>query len=306
MSEWIDILGNRIKHVGGKGEKLMLIAHADTVALMVTYIDERGFINVKPYGGIDVGILPCRCVRISHNNQNVIGVIGKRPIHLQRPENDGKIMWESIWIDIGSASKEETLQKVSIGDYAYFCSQSVQLANGLITDGGLDNSCSLNVLHQVEERIVGKECAYDLYLVESNYEEIGLRGAMVATNEIKPDICIALDATHATDYPGMNPVSDGDIKVGEGCVLAVGPNVDKNIYVLMRSIAEVNGISYQIEPNPYPTGTDANIVQVTGQGVQTAVISIPCRYMHTPQEVVSTEDIEGAISLILNFLQGTN
>lgn len=306
MDEWTDLLGNKIKHIGGKGKKLMLIAHADTVAMMVTYIDEGGFINVKPAGGIDVSMLPCRCVSISHDGQDVIGVIGKRPIHLQRPENEGKISWEDIWIDIGSTSKEETLQKVSIGDYAYYCSQSVELSNGLITDKGLDDACGLQVLRNIGEHIVPEELAYDLYLVESNYEEIGMRGAMVAANEISPDFCIAIDATHATDYPGMNPIREGDVKVGGGCVLAIGPNVDKDIYTRLRSIAENQGMPYQIEPSPYPTGTDANIVQVTGRGVRTAVVSIPCRYMHTPQEVVSTKDIEATTSLILNFLKRTD
>lgn len=306
MDEWIDILGNKIRHIGGKGKKLMLIAHADTVAMMVTYIDERGFINVKPAGGIDVNMLPCRCVSISHDGQDVIGVIGKRPIHLQRPENDGKISWEDIWIDIGSTSKEETLQKVSIGDNAYYSSQSVELSNGLITDKGLDDACGLQVLRNIGEQLVPEELAYDLYLVESNYEEIGMRGAMVAANEISPDFCIAIDATHATDYPGMNPIREGDVKVGGGCVLAIGPNVDKGLYTRLRSIAENKGMSYQIEPSPYPTGTDANIIQVTGRGVRTAVVSIPCRYMHTPQEIISTKDIESATSLILNFLQRTN
>lgn len=306
MDEWTDLLGNKIKHIGGKGKKLMLIAHADTVAMMVTYIDDRGFINVKPAGGIDVNMLPCRCVSILHDGQDVIGVIGKRPIHLQRPENEGKISWEDIWIDIGSTSKEETLQKVSIGDYAYYCSQSVELSNGLITDKGLDDASGLLVLRNIGELIVPEELAYDLYLVESNYEEIGMRGAMVAANEISPDFCIAIDATHATDYPGMNPIREGDVKVGGGCVLAIGPNVDKDIYTRLRSIAENQGMPYQIEPSPYPTGTDANIVQVTGRGVRTAVVSIPCRYMHTPQEVVSTKDIEATTSLILNFLKRTD
>lgn len=306
MDEWIDILGNKIRHIGGKGKKLMLIAHADTVAMMVTYIDERGFINVKPAGGIDVNMLPCRCVSISHDGQDVIGVIGKRPIHLQRPENDGKISWEDIWIDIGSTSKEETLQKVSIGDNAYYCSQSVELSNDLITDKGLDDACGLQVLRNIGEHIAPEELAYDLYLVESNYEEIGMRGAIVVANEISPDLCIAIDATHATDYPGMNPIREGDIKIGGGCVLAIGPNVDKDIYTRLRSIAENYGMPYQIEPSPYPTGTDANIIQVTGRGVRTAVVSIPCRYMHTPQEVVSTKDIEATTSLILNFLKRTD
>lgn len=151
-----------------------------------------------------------------------------------------------------------------------------------------------------------EELAYDLYLVESNYEEIGMRGAMVAANEISPDFCIAIDATHATDYPGMNPIREGDVKVGGGCVLAIGPNVDKGLYTRLRSIAENYGMPYQIEPSPYPTGTDANIIQVTGRGVRTAVVSIPCRYMHTPQEVVSTKDIEATTSLILNFLKRTD
>lgn len=304
-AEWTDILGNKIRHISGKGKKLMLIAHADVVSMMVTYIDERGFINVKPAGGIDVSVLPCRCVNISHDGQNVIGVIGKRPVHLQRGENEGKVTWDDVWIDIGSTTRDETLQKVSIGDYAFFCSQSVELSNGLITDKGLDDACGLQVLRNVEEQMKTKESVYDLYFVESNYEEIGTRGAMVAANAINPDICIAIDATHATDYPGMNPIREGDIKVGGGCVLAIGPNVDKATYDQLKTIADALGISYQIEPSPYPTGTDANIVQITGCGVRTAVVSIPCRYMHTPQEVVSTKDIEGATTLILGFLQET-
>ncbi|MDY6036848.1 MAG: M20/M25/M40 family metallo-hydrolase [Paludibacteraceae bacterium] len=297
-----DLFNNLITHHQGNGQTLMLIAHADVVKMMVTYIDESGFIYVKPYGGIDVNILPCRQVEIHHGDTKVVGIIGKKPIHLQREET-GNLSWENIWIDIAAKNKAEATAMVSIGDYVYYQPSRIELPNNYMSGSGLDNSCGVQVMNTVAEALKDKQVNLDLYYVASNYEEIGMRGARVAANTIKPEICIIIDVTHATDYPGMNPIMHGDIKLGRGCVLAMGPHVDEGIYSKLKHIAEQNNIAYQIEPSPNLTGTEASVVQVSNEGVRTAVVSIPCRYMHTPYEMVSKDDIDSAIKLIQLFIE---
>ncbi len=297
-----DNIGNIIAHKQGVGKKILLIAHYDVVRLMVSYIDEKGFLYVKPAGCIDASILPARKVVIRHENNSVTGIIGKKPIHLIREEQNSKATYENLWIDIGVKSQAEALQIVSKGDYAYFCSDYEELPNDLITGSYFDNQVGLNVLMKLAEKLSEKEVPWDVYYVASNHEEIGMRGASVLGNSIKPDICICLDVTHATDHPTMNAIIDGDIKLGEGCVLAKGPNIYSALFKSLEKVAIEHGIKYQEEVSPYPTGTDANVIQLSGEGVKTAVVSIPCRYMHTPQEVCSKNDVESAIKIIYEFM----
>lgn len=297
-----DVLGNIISHKLGVGKSIMLIAHHDVVRLMVSHIDEKGFLYVKPAGGIDASILPARKVVIKHEDKKIIGIIGKKPIHLVREEQNSKVTYESLWIDIGVKSQAEALKLVSKGDYAYFGSDYEEMPNHLITGSYLDDQVGLTVLLMLAKQLYKMEIPWDVYFVASNYEEIGLRGASVVTHSIKPDICICIDVTHATDYPNMNVISDGDIKLGDGCTLEKGPNIYPALFKSLEEIAIKHKISYQVEVSPYPTGTDANIIQLSGDGVKTAVVSIPCRYMHTPHEVCSKKDIEAAIRIISEFL----
>ena len=293
-----DALGNIIAHKSGKGKRIMLIAHHDVVRLMVTHIDERGFLYFKPAGGIDASILPARKVVIRHEDKDIPGIIGKKPIHLIREEQNAKISYDNLWIDIGATNPTEAMNMVSKGDYAYFCSENEELSNGLITGSYFDDQIGIKIMLKVAELIEKTELPYDAYFVASNHEEIGMRGGTVAAHSIRPDICICIDATHATDYPTMNVISHGDIKLGEGCVLAKGPNVYPQLFNSLEEVAISHDIKYQIEVSPYPTGTDANTIQLSGDGVRTAVVSIPCRYMHTPHEICSKRDIESAINFI--------
>lgn len=300
---YTDALGNVIAHKSGAGKRMMLIAHYDVVRLMVSYIDENGFLYVKPAGCIDISVLPARRVVIIHENKRITGIIGKKPVHLIREEQNTKATYENLWIDIGAKSLSEALQMVSKGDYAYFCSEYEDLSNSLITGSYLDNQVGLNVLLKLAEQLDKEEISWDVYFVASNHEEIGMRGASVAAQSIKPDACICIDVTHATDYPTMNVISDGDIKLGKGCVLVKGPDIFPALFNSLADIAIKHKIMYQVEASPYPTGTDANVIQISGDGVKTAVASIPCRYMHTPHEVCSKKDIESAISIISEFIR---
>lgn len=280
----------------------MLIAHHDVVSLMVTYIDDNGFLYVRPSGCIDVSILPARKIVVEHEGQSITGIIGKKPVHMIHDVQNERITYEDLWVDIGAKSKDEANRVVSVGDYVYFCSECVVLNNDYITGSYFDNQLGLEVMLKVAKKISDTNIPFNVYFVASNYEEIGMRGAIVAANTIKPDVCICVDVTHATDYPTINPVSEGEISLGDGCVLTKGPNISLPLFRQLRKIAEERKISYQVEVNPYPTGTDANVIQLSGTGVETAVISIPCRYMHTPHEVSSNKDIEDAIDLIYEFI----
>lgn len=299
----VDSLGNIIAHKQGVGKRIMLIAHYDVVRLMVSHVDDNGFLYVKPSGSIDSQILHARKVVIRHQGNTVIGVIGKKPIHLIREEQNGKVTYDNLWIDIGASSQSEALQMVSKGDYAYFCSDLEELPNKLVTGSYLDNQVGLNVQQELAKQLHEIEIPWDAYFVASNHEEIGMRGASVVAHSINPDVCICIDVTHATDYPTTNVIIDGEIKLGKGCVIAKGPNIYPTLFKGMEETAIKHNIRYQVEVSPYPTGTDANVIQLSGEGVKTAVVSIPCRYMHTPHEVCSKEDIESAIRVIGEFMR---
>ena len=297
-----DILGNIIAHKTGEGKSIMLIAHYDVVCLMVSHIDSNGFLYVKPSGCIDASLLPARKVVIRHEDKVITGIVGKKPVHLMRDEQNNKVTYENLWIDIGAKNYVEALQMVNKGDYAYFCTEYEEMSNSLITGSYFDNQVGLEVLLKLAEKLNRRKIPLDLYYVASNHEEIGMRGASVVANSIKPDICICVDVTHATDYPTMNIISDGDIKLGAGCVLAKGPNIYPPLFKRLEETAIKHKIKYQVEVSPYSTGTDANVIQLSGEGVKTVVVSIPCRYMHTPHEVCSKNDIESAIKIITEFM----
>lgn len=145
------------------------------------------------------------------------------------------------------------------------------------------------------------ETDYDVYYVSTVQEEIGLRGAMPAASQIKPDIAIVIDATHATDYPNVNQKLYGDIRLGGGPSLCISPDTDRNIIEDIRQIADKSGVSYQMEGHPNASGTEARAIQIQCQGIRTAIVSYPVRYMHSPSEVVSISDVKNCVKLIKAF-----
>lgn len=298
-----DAMGNVIAFKKGKEgkekRKVMITAHADEVGFMVTYIDKTGYLYFQEIGAIDTNILPEQMVEIHHDGNIVPGVIGKKPLHLQASKEAAK-EWEAdeLWIDIGAKDKAEAEKLVGIGDYVTYQTNLRNLAGGMVTSKGLDDKAGLAALIGIAQRLEGQQLDDDLYLVATVQEELGCRGARTATATIEPDLAIAIDVTHATDYPTVSPNRSGEIKVGGGTVIAKGPNIDKRLGVELIRIS--NG-HCQIEPISHPTGTDANLIQVGGKGVKTALVSIPCRYMHTPHEIASHADIEGAITLVSDF-----
>lgn len=300
----IDNYGNLIalKYGANSNKKLMLAAHADEVGMMVTHIDNNGFLSFQEIGGIDTNLLPGQRVEI-HNHQGVVtGIIGKKPIHLQDRDAKAKDYdAEDLWIDIAAKDKEEAESKVEVGDYITYQTQPVVLQHDVWTSKALDDKVGLLTLVEVAKALDGKQPAMDVYFVASVQEELGARGIRTAALGINPDYGIAIDVTHATDYPTCSPQKSGEIKVGNGIVIAKGPNINKTIGRKLIDLAKQQNIKYQIEPIARPTGTDANFMQVSGTGVKTALLSIPCRYMHSPNEIVSLVDVNEGVRLLTHF-----
>lgn len=300
----IDNYGNLIalKYGANSNKKLMLAAHADEVGMMVTHIDNNGFLSFQEIGGIDTNLLPGQRVEI-HNHQGVVtGIIGKKPIHLQDRDAKAKDYdAEDLWIDIAAKDKEEAESKVEVGDYITYQTQPIVLQHDVWTSKALDDKVGLLTLVEVAKSLDGKQPAMDVYFVASVQEELGARGIRTAALGINPDYGIAIDVTHATDYPTCSPQKSGEIKVGNGIVIAKGPNINKTIGRKLIDLAKQQNIKYQIEPIARPTGTDANFMQVSGTGVKTALLSIPCRYMHSPNEIVSLVDVNEGVRLLTHF-----
>lgn len=302
----IDNYGNLIawRHGANSSKKLMLAAHADEVGMMVTYVDNNGFLSFQEIGGIDTNLLLGQRVEI-HNHQGVVtGVIGKKPIHLQNRDAKAKDYdAEDLWIDIAAKDKKDAETKVEVGDYITYQTQPIQLQHDVWTSKALDDKVGLLTLIEVAKALDGKQPVMDVYFVVSVQEELGARGIRTATLGVNPDYGIAIDVTHATDYPTCSLQKSGEIKVGGGIVIAKGPNIDQTMGRKLIDLAKQQNIKYQIEPIARPTGTDANFMQVSGTGVKTALLSIPCRYMHSPNEVVSLVDVNEGVRLLTHFCE---
>lgn len=298
-----DVYGNLIAIKRGKTDtKLMLTAHADEVGMMVTYIDENGFLYFQEIGGIDTNLLLGQRVEIHNDKGMVLGVIGKKPIHLQGRDAKAKDYdAEDLWIDIAAKDKKDAESRVEVGDYITYQTQPTTLHGESWISKSLDDKVGLYTLIKVAESLKDKKPEMDVYFVASVQEELGARGVRTATMSIEPDYGIAIDVTHATDYPTCSPQKSGEIKLGSGIVIAKGPNIDPVMGRKLIDLAKQYEIKYQIEPIALPTGTDANFMQVSGKGVKTALLSIPCRYMHSPNEIVSLVDVNEGVRLLTLF-----
>lgn len=312
ISQYVDEIhhtniGNAVAIKYGCGDnrkKIMITAHADEIGIIVTYIDNNGYLYFDEIGGIDTNILPGRTVLIKGlDNKIVKGVIGVKPIHLQKEFGPKQSLNpEDLWIDINVDNKDSALELVELGSIGILESFNFQQGTRMIGKS-MDNRCSLAVMVSIAQNIFEENCYDDIYFVATTQEELRGRGAQTAAFTINPDICIVLDVTHATDYPGMSPVRDGDIKLGKGVVIAIGPNMDNEITKKVVSLAKNLDICHQIEIFSRPTGTDANVIQISRDGIRTLLLSIPCRYMHSPVETIDIDDLKSCCTLITGLIE---
>lgn len=303
-----DIMGNVYGRIRGTGEhlpKVMVVAHADEIGLQIKYVDDKGFIYFAAIGGVDAHLTPGKRVNIHTQNGPLVGVIGKRPIHLMdTKDRDTVVKLESQYIDIGAKDKKEALKLVRVGDAITFDSTFTQLVGDRVSSRGFDDKSGCFVVGEVLRLVATskKKLAVDLYGVCSVQEEIGLRGGTTSSYTVNPDVGICLDVDFATDQPDVEKKHNGEVGLGKGPILARGANINSNLFDLLCTTAEKEKIPLQHTGAPRGTGTDANVMQISRNGVATALVKLPLRYMHTPVETVSLGDLENAAKLIVAVL----
>ncbi|MCF7858046.1 MAG: M42 family metallopeptidase [Candidatus Cloacimonetes bacterium] len=300
-----DVHGNVIAHKKGTGKlRIMVSGHADEIGLMIKYINDKGFIRFTAIGGIDPSLLPGIRVNIYHGKNVIRGIIGRKPIHLLNDADRKKAPKISdLWIDIGAKDKKTAEKRVCVGDHITFSPGIETLSGNIITTKATDNKAGVYVVGCLLKELANENCSTNIYSVSSVQEEVGLRGARTSAFGIDPHIGIAIDVTHATDYPGMNKDQMGDVALEKGPSISVGPNINPKVFELLKKAGDNAKIKYQIEAAPRGTGTDANAIQITRAGVAAGLISIPNRYMHTPSEMISFKDLDGAVKLLAEFVR---
>lgn len=300
-----DVNGNLIAFKKGSGKKkIMIVGHADEIGFIVSYIDESGFVYVKTLGGFDVNLLPGLRVDIHHDKQIVRGIIGKKPIHMMRGSDDNpKLKIEDLWIDIGAKDKQDALSKVAIGDIITYSSQIEQLSDDLIVSKATDNKVGVYVAAAVMQELAKKKIKANYYAVASVGEETTMKGAGTSAYLIQPDIAIAVDVTFNSDIPGADKRVFGEVGLGKGPTLTLGAALHPAVNDKLIELAKKHDIPLQIEISPSRTGTDADAIHALRTGTATAVIGIPNRYMHSPNEVISLGDLDKAVSLLTEFVK---
>jgi putative aminopeptidase FrvX len=301
-----DVHGNVIAALNPDGKpRVMLAGHCDQIGLMVQHIDEQGFLYVNPIGGFDMQVLIGQPVVVWTQDGPINGVIARKPIHLLTEEERKQIpKFHEIWVDIGAKDSDEAKKFVRIGDPITFRLEVREMSNGFINAPGIDDKVGawtvMETLRLLSERKGKLKAA--VFAVSTVQEEIGLRGAITSAFGIAPDVGIAVDVTFATDHPATDKRQVGDIKLGAGPVIYRGPNINPVVFRRLVETAEREGIPYQLAGASRPTGTDANVIQISRSGVATGLISVPNRYMHSPVEMVALSDLENAAKLIAAFV----
>jgi len=299
---WVDLHGNAFAVVNeGGSPRIMLAGHADEIGLQISYINKEGYLFFSGLGGWDPQILPGQRVRIRTDSGIVLGVIGRKPIHLLNQEERKKVVkLEDLWIDIGANDKKEASKLVAIGDAAVLDYDFIELRNGLVVGRGLDDRVGAFTVLEAARLTKEMNPKAAIYAVATVQEEIGVRGATTSAYGIDPKVGIAVDVGFATDTPTLDSEKKrvGEADMGKGPIVTRGPNINPKLFRLFTDAAAANDIPYQAKSYPRGTGTDARAIQVTRAGVATGLVGLPSRYMHSPSEVVHLDDIENAARLI--------
>lgn len=300
-----DVMGSVHACLKGTGSapSVMIASHMDEVGLMVKSVDSQGFLHVAAVGGVDAAILPGLRVDVHTETGTLRGVVGRKPIHLIDSDERSKVTpIGSLFIDVGlSARKVKEL--VRVGDVITYGVGFEKYGKGMAVSRAFDDKAGVYVITRVMEELKKAEGSLGDYICAATVqEEIGSRGAATSAFKVKPDVAIALDVTHATDYPGIDTNKFGSIACGKGPVIARGPNINPVVFERLCAAAEAEGIRVQFEAEPGDSGTDASEMQVQGAGCATGLVSIPLRYMHTPTEVVKLSDIEDTVLLLKRFI----
>ncbi len=298
-----DVMGNvfGIRNPEGK-PRIMLAGHCDQIGFIVQYVTDEGFLHVEPIGGVDPVVATSQRVSIMTRQGMVPGVIGRKAIHLMDEEDRKKVpKIHDLYIDIGATSKDDALKLVAFGDAGVFVQPYLELANDRAVSMAFDNKMGTWIVTEVLRLLHARQFEACIIGVSTVQEEIGLRGAHTSAFSSEAEVGIALDVAHGTDTPGIEKKKAGDFKIGGGPMISRGANINPRVFELLVATAEAEGIPYQVASAARGTGTDANAMQLARGGMATGLLSVPLRYMHTPNELLALEDLENTAKLLAAF-----
>ncbi len=282
--------------------RVMFAGHCDQIGFLVQYIDNEGFLYVQPIGGWDPIVLVGQRLTVWTASGPHFGVIARKPIHLLTDEERKQVpKLKDLWLDIGAKDKAEAASLVRVGDPVTVELGFTAMRNQLGSSPAMDDKAGLWVAIEAFRRASAGPLNCALFAVSTVQEEIGLRGATTSTYGVDPQVGIAIDVTHATDCPTIDKKSEGDIALGKGPVVFRGPNMNPVVVQRLLDAASAGSIPYQLAASGRATPTDANTIQTTRAGVATGLVSIPNRYMHSPVEMISLDDIDRAADLLAAF-----
>jgi putative aminopeptidase FrvX len=283
--------------------KVVIEAHADEISWFVNYIDSKGYIKVIKNGGSDATIAPSMRVTLWGEKGPVDGIFGHPAIHISYRKKESDL--DSIFIDVGASSKDEVEEMgIKVGTVVTFKDQFMKLGKNYYTGRALDNRIGGFMIAEVARKLKekSKKLPFKLYVVNSVQEEIGLRGAQMVTQTIKPNVAIITDVCHETSSPCYTASKEGDFVAGNGGVITRAPAVHNRLRKLIIDSCDKKEIKYQLKASSTSTGTDTDAFAYSNGGVPSALISLPLKYMHTTCETVHKDDVESVIKMIYHSL----
>lgn len=277
--------------------KVLLAAHIDEIGMIVTHIQEDGLLRVGRSGGIRAHTYPGRQVVIYGHSGKIYGTV----VDNKDMEKE-KLKVGDLYIDIGAKDAADARKYVQVGDPIHADSYHRELLNGYLAARGVDDRGCAYIILEALKRAKEMGCKIGVYAATTVGEETTMRGAYWAASRVKPNLGIAVDVTFASDYPGFDPKDSGSVKLGQGPVICLGSITSKKVNDLLKTCADSKNIPYQVETYMGDTHTDADKIHFAGDGIVTALVSLPLRYMHSPSEVCHMDDIENSIRLLAEFL----
>ena len=298
-----DPMGNSYARLRGDGPVVMIEGHIDEIGVMVTHIDDDGFLWFRPIGGWDDQVLVGQRIRVLGEHGPVLGVLGKKPRHQLSEEDMNKVSKISgLWIDIGAHDADDARSRVAIGDPGVIEQPLLELGDDLIACRGLDNRVGAFVaLEALRYLSQGERSKADVWAVATSQEEITFGGAHTSAFRLDPVVAIAIDVTHATDHPDADVRGNGLCKLGGGPALARGSAIHPGVHRMLVDAARAEDIPYVVEASPRSTGTDADAIAYERAGIACGLVSVPNRYMHSPSEMASYSDLDNCSRVIAAF-----
>ena len=305
-----DVAGNCLAEVNSGGSPTILIdGHIDEIGVIVQYIDDDGFLYISPIGGWDAQVLVGQRIRFIAATGDVIGVVGRKPVHVMKNgDRDQAVKFADLWVDIGSKNRADAEARMSVGDPGVIDSRAHDFPGNRIVSRSIDDRIGAFAALEALRRYAESPGAARVVAAATTQEEIAWHGggALVATNAIRPKMAIVVDVTHATDHPSMEKKEIGDHRLGGGPVFSRGALLSPVVFELLRGAARTKSIPFTVHAAGRDTSTNADAIHIAQEGVATGLVSIPNRYMHSPNEMVSLDDVDHTAELIAEVCRMVN